>query len=571
MTISDGGEKPEVLRRLLDELPAMVAYWDSGARNVVSNAAYFEWFGLTPDEVRGRHISEVLGEATYRLNLPYIEGALRGDAQSFDRTLVDTSGRIRHTQASYIPDLSEGRVIGFFVLVTDVTARVEAERATAEAVEQYRSLARSLPGAFVLLFDLELTYLIAEGAGLNDFGLTRDDVEGRSLWEVLPDLAQELEPRYRRALSGETSQWTRSLSGHTYELTAAPVIREDGQLFAGMVIGRDITAQRRLEVTDAALKSLAIAAARRAPLDEIVELVSRSTLELLDADYASVVRIDADGLRILSLSPDVGRNGELLLPNDVTASALVARSGTAQLIENELEENRSGILSELTIRASAAAPIRVGQQLWGTIGVAVRHSFMDRDAITTLLQAFADLISLAISNNEAWDELDRQAHRDPLTALPNRRVFEEQLERACKRAVRTRVPLAVVFIDLDHFKKVNDVYGHQTGDDTLVEVASRLRANSRGEEPISRLGGEEFAAVLTDCGPAELLVACERLRHSICDRPFPQGIGLTASIGAASRIGCSDPKELIRLADLALYEAKYAGRNRVILDPPPST
>lgn len=243
----------------------MVAYWDGDARNVVVNAAHFEWFGLTPDQMRGRHISEVLGDATHRLNPPYIEGVLRGETQSFDRTLLDTSGRVRHTRVSYIPDRSNGRVVGFFVLVTDVTARVEAESAPEEAVEQYRALARSLPSSFVILFGPRLRYLIAEGPGLRDFPLGPDEVEGRTLWDVLPDLADELEPRYREVLSGETHQWTRSVSGRFYELTSAPVTRDNRELVAGTVIGRDITQQRRLEVTGAALPSLAMAAAPSPP------------------------------------------------------------------------------------------------------------------------------------------------------------------------------------------------------------------------------------------------------------------------------------------------------------------
>lgn len=122
-----------LLRTLLDQLPALIAYWDRDARNVVANAAYVEWFGFEPAEMRGLHISEVLGADVYAKNLPFIQGVLAGEEQLFDRTLVDQSGRVRHTQASYVPDVLDGRVHGFFVLVTDVTPRVEAQRAMDEA------------------------------------------------------------------------------------------------------------------------------------------------------------------------------------------------------------------------------------------------------------------------------------------------------------------------------------------------------------------------------------------------------------------------------------------------------
>lgn len=130
-----------LLHTLLDQLPALVAYWDADARNVVANHAYVDYFGLEPAEVRGLHISELLGPELYARNLPFITGALAGEEQLFDRTLVDQHGRTHHTQASYVPDVQDGLVKGFFVLVTDVTPRVEAQRAMdeAEAIAQLGS------------------------------------------------------------------------------------------------------------------------------------------------------------------------------------------------------------------------------------------------------------------------------------------------------------------------------------------------------------------------------------------------------------------------------------------------
>ncbi|SFH66436.1 PAS domain S-box-containing protein [Nocardioides psychrotolerans] len=121
------------MRALVDHLPALVAYWDRDGRNVLANHAYVEWFGLTPEQLRGRHISEVLGERVYTLNLPHISAALAGERQDFERTLVDSFGRTRHTQASYVPEAVDGEVLGFFVQITDVTAKVEAERDLDEA------------------------------------------------------------------------------------------------------------------------------------------------------------------------------------------------------------------------------------------------------------------------------------------------------------------------------------------------------------------------------------------------------------------------------------------------------
>lgn len=137
-TETHAAEEARRLRRLLDSLPALIGYWDRDCRNGFANQAYVEYFGMTPDEIRGRHIRELLGEAVYALNLPYILGVLGGEEQLFERTLIDQRGMTRHTQASYIPDIVDGDVQGFAVQVTDVTARVDAEHARDDAVRLFQ-------------------------------------------------------------------------------------------------------------------------------------------------------------------------------------------------------------------------------------------------------------------------------------------------------------------------------------------------------------------------------------------------------------------------------------------------
>lgn len=116
------GSNPR-LQALLDKLPAMVGYWDAEQRNGFGNQAYVDWFGVTSDWVLGRHLRELLGERMYALNLPYIEGALRGEPQHFQREIIDPNGVTRYTQAHYIPDVVGAQVRGFFALVVDITAQ----------------------------------------------------------------------------------------------------------------------------------------------------------------------------------------------------------------------------------------------------------------------------------------------------------------------------------------------------------------------------------------------------------------------------------------------------------------
>jgi PAS domain S-box-containing protein len=118
---------------MLDALPAMVGYWDSELLNRMANEAYVEFFGRSPEEMHGTHIRDLLGPEHYAKNLPYIDGALRGEKHLFDREISTPSGEVRCTQASYIPDVGDGEVRGFFVLVTDITERRRIEEELAHS------------------------------------------------------------------------------------------------------------------------------------------------------------------------------------------------------------------------------------------------------------------------------------------------------------------------------------------------------------------------------------------------------------------------------------------------------
>ena len=133
------------LRALLNRLPAMVGYWDAALRNRMANDAYREYFGLTPQQMRGIHIKDVLGPELFAKNQPYMLRALAGEAQLFDVTIVDTAKRTRHAQASYIPDIVDGKPRGFFVLLTDITSRRENEQALEAAEARFRTLFEFAP------------------------------------------------------------------------------------------------------------------------------------------------------------------------------------------------------------------------------------------------------------------------------------------------------------------------------------------------------------------------------------------------------------------------------------------
>ncbi|HEX6781864.1 MAG TPA: PAS domain-containing protein [Solirubrobacterales bacterium] len=163
---------------MLDALPAMVSYWDSDLRNRMANVAYIEFFGRSPEELRGTHLRDLLAPDLYRQALPHIEGALAGESQIFDRELVIPSGDVRYTQVSYIPDIVDGEARGFFVLVVDITERrrieEEVERSRARLADAER-VARL--GSWEL--DIPANRLICSDGLFAIYGIDPSDFDGR--------------------------------------------------------------------------------------------------------------------------------------------------------------------------------------------------------------------------------------------------------------------------------------------------------------------------------------------------------------------------------------------------------
>jgi diguanylate cyclase (GGDEF)-like protein len=170
--------------------------------------------------------------------------------------------------------------------------------------------------------------------------------------------------------------------------------------------------------------------------------------------------------------------------------------------------------------------------------------------------------------------LEELTRIDPLTQIPNRRYFMECFEREFDRAKRYGFPLSYVMCDLDHFKKLNDVHGHQAGDTCLIAVAQLLKETLRGHDTCGRYGGEEFSMVLPETDGEGAVVVADRCRRSIEEARFEANgemLGVTMSLGVATfypdrEEGVSDLAGLIKLADEALYVSKDSGRNQVVLD-----
>ncbi|HYI35654.1 MAG TPA: diguanylate cyclase [Thermoleophilaceae bacterium] len=242
---------------------------------------------------------------------------------------------------------------------------------------------------------------------------------------------------------------------------------------------------------------------------------------------------------------------------------LAVRSGQAQ--------RRDGKETLLTCKicgqteASACQPLLVGGEVIGSvlasrdIGLSESESETMRGSVTQAAPLLANLRNLALA--------ELRAGTDSLTGLPNQRASHETLQRMMAQSDRTRQPLSVLMLDLDHFKQVNDVFGHAAGDNVLAAVGVTLRSSVRDADFCGRFGGEEFIALLPNTDLAGAGVVAEKIRAGVELIQVPAvERGITVSIGVATAPEHGVDVEVVaRLADRALYAAKEAGRNRVEL------
>lgn len=329
-------------------------------------------------------------------------------------------------------------------------------------------------------------------------------------------------------------------------------------------------AHRGLAVQQAALARVAAAVAAGQPPEAVFARVAEEVAALLGVEAGGVARFEPDGACATLLGAwtvhdelRLDPGAELPLTGE-SVTAIVHRTGRPARIDDyaDLPADTLG-RGHAPRRSSVAAPVRLDGRLWGTVGaLSTRASGLGLDAEDRLGE-FADLVALAIAGAEARIELTNQARTDALTGLTNRRAFDASLALAIADAQSGGPVVSVILADIDHFKAVNDTYGHQAGDEVLQELARRLNAVTRSDDVVARVGGEEFAWVIRGLRAPQAAKAAERLRRAVRAQTFGALGRVTVSIGVAEVRAEEGAQELLARADRALYDAKEGGRDRV--------
>lgn len=187
-----------------------------------------------------------------------------------------------------------------------------------------------------------------------------------------------------------------------------------------------------------------------------------------------------------------------------------------------------------------------------------------------VLRTLVGHVQTSLSTALRYDRIRREVVTDPLTNLYNRRFFEQRAREEIERSIRHHVPVTLLMLDVDHFKRINDIYGHQTGDRVLQSVAHHLKESVRESDVCARYGGEEFILLLPSTPGRNAMFLADRLRRGLGDLmhtglglPSHESVTVSGGLSTCPR-DATEVQSLIRCADTALYEAKNGGRNRIV-------
>ena len=317
------------------------------------------------------------------------------------------------------------------------------------------------------------------------------------------------------------------------------------------------------------LSKIQVSISRRAPLPEVLNSIVEGAYELLGDEVVGLRLVDHDEPDYMNLVSSVGISHAVLAATK--RSPLTAGAGGRAIVENRVVMLNNYQTADVAmhefvgdqLQSALAVPIHENGHPVGSITVATHRAQRQySDTECEMLVALAHHASIALNDAKAVDQMRHLAYHDALTGLPNRMLFLEHLVRAVANANRSGSSLAVLYLDLDRFKLVNDSLGHNVGDLLLEAVAKRLRTSLRTADLGARLGGDEFAVLAENTSAEGAAVLAERICAAFGD-PFSIGgheLTVTASIGVVvDDAGHTDADALLRNADLAMYRAKLDG------------
>lgn len=536
------------LRLIADNVPAMSIAYDGNLRCLFANRRFAEFFGLTTVSIVGRHLREIIGEGPYQEVKPYFDQVLEGHRTTYKRTRVLDSGDLRYLEVELTPHVGQdGRTRGLFAVTTDVTQRRQVEEQLREtdkrlrdANEQLQMLIQSSPLA---IYTRDPNGLLTNWnpAAEKMYGWKAADVLGKPLPSVPDESRGSSDGLRARLLAGESfikhEARRRKRDGTPIDIDAflGPLKDAAGNINGIIAMVADITERKQAE------KALRDSEAELRLLTENVPAMISYIDRQMNCVFANKRYADFFGLAVAEV---VGKPLREIVGDADYADlkAHFTRAFEGHPVSFQWQVKRSG-----------------GEQRW------IEVKLVPRAADEGQMSGFYSMAIDITEQKRAEERIQHVADHDSLTSLPNRLLFIDRLSQAISIAKRDAGQFALLYLDLDKFKPVNDSRGHDSGDQLLKMVAERIREQVRESDTVARVGGDEFTVILHDISSPQNAAAVAQKIIAALATPFRLGsdsqemaIGSSIGIAVYPNDG-QDHETLIKKADAAMYRAKARG------------
>ncbi len=568
-------------RRLLVNAADAVVVLDRSGMIVFATEAIEVLTGYSVDDLVGRRDGSIFVQPE---DVVRVHNASTGEdgapkALRQDIRIRHRDGSRRWCQISLTNQLDDPVIEGIVVNVHDITERREAAASVAAAEARFRTLVQHAADGIIIL-DAEARCQYVSPSYERLTGRSEASLVGNFVSHfVKPDDGPVIRTAWTRML-GHPNETTRALvrvrhadaRWHWQDMSISN--RLGDPTIAGIILNvRDVTDRKALDDLLAEESRILEMIAWGERLETVLEKITTLTAEYSEAKYCLIRLLEGDDLRIAAAPgfPAATLDRVSSIGLDATLS-----SGLAAKTRDEIFIDYSGIqVADLPVAVvetetivSWSVPIELPNRdaVAGTLTLLFDTARVDRDRNRSLLERVVSLAAVAIEQARVREDLEYRAYHDELTGLPNRALLNDRLTHALQRSHRDESAVAVLFLDLDRFKFVNDSLGHDAGDRLLSQVAKRMLDGLRASDTVARLGGDEFVVIVEDVkNDLEVHAAVQRVA-ALLDEPFEvdsETLFVSASIGVSVTRDDADAADLLREADDAMYRAKQRGRRSV--------
>jgi len=552
------------------------------------NAALCAMLGYLERELVGRKFQDITHPDDLEGDLRLVSAMLAGAIPTYqmEKRYLSKSGTVVWTTLSVsLHRDAMGEPVHFISQIQDINQRKKAENDIRMSVKRLE-LAADVAEIGVWEWNVSTNELTWDARMYEIYSIPPDTHMNYELWRarVHPDDFTEQDTRLHRIVDDKSRgerQFRILLEGTTVRyIQAAETVTTDEAGTVSSVVGVNIDITERL-LRERAARTLAerqsdvaemgLFALTDTSIDNLLERAVAVAAKGLNAAFCKILRVGADGSSAM-LTAGIGWKDGWVGRRAISGDALklnyyFLETRAPVVVEDFDTETRfraSEMLKAHNIRSGLDVPIKGGLGIHGSIGIysEERRKFTAEDI--DFVQSLANIAATAIERDQANLQLARLAQFDALTGLPNRVLFLDRLMQAALQAQSGTSAIAVVLADLDHFKAINDTFGHALGDDLLVQVSERLRDHIPLDATIGRMGGDEFGLIFSNVGGTDHVALLVQAVSNAMAQPFTlkgESIFVTASFGISM---CPDngfdAGTLIKNADTAMYRAKVAGR-----------